>query len=242
MSNLEICCKTDVGIKRAVNEDSLLAVKFGETNLLAIADGLGAHAAGEVASKVALIEIEAFLRVNLYKEENFRDTLRGAIDKANREIYLLSKENLAYKGMGSTLVAAVFTQNKVLIANIGDCRAYMIGDEIKQITKDHSLVRELVDMKAITEEEAFNYPQKNIVTRALGMESKVQPDLYEAELAGRILLLCSDGLINALRDYEILQSLAGSVSLDETCTRLIDLANEKGGEDNISVILAREAA
>jgi len=238
MNDLEVCYKTDTGRTRSANEDSLLAVKLGEVHLLAVADGLGGHAAGEVASRLALIEIHEFLKTNL-AEGNLRDAMRGAIGKANREIFLLSKENPVYAGMGTTLVAALVFQNKALIANVGDSRAYMIGNEIQQITKDHSLVQELVERKVITEEEAFDHPQKNIVTRTLGMEGEVSPDLYEEELSGRLLLLCSDGLSDLLRDEEILETVAVSANLDEACDRLINLANEKSGIDNITVILAR---
>lgn len=240
MGNLEVCCKTDVGKKRNANEDSLLAVSLGNAHLLAVADGLGGHAAGEVASRVALIEIEGFLRTSLPRE-NLRDAMKGAIAKANREIILLSKENPSYAGMGSTLVAAVVSQNKALIANVGDSRAYLIGDEIRWKTKDHSLVQELVDGNLITEEEAFNHPQKNIVTMTLGLENEVFPDFYDVELSGSILLLCSDGLSDSLRDEEIRKTIAASANLDEACTNLINLANDKGAADNITVILAREA-
>ncbi len=238
MDNLEVCYKTDTGMKRASNEDSLLVVKLGEVHLLAVADGLGGHAAGEVASRLALIEIEEFLKTNL-AEGNLRDAMQGAIAKANREIYLLSKENPSYAGMGTTVVAAIVFDNRALIANIGDSRAYLIGDGIRQITKDHSLVQELVDRKMITQEEAFNHPQSNIVTRTLGTESEVSPDFYEEELFGRLLLLCSDGLSDLLRDQEILETVVASPDLDEACTRLINRANEKGGKDNITVVLAR---
>ncbi|MCL0080578.1 Stp1/IreP family PP2C-type Ser/Thr phosphatase [Dehalococcoidia bacterium] len=225
--------------KKSANEDSLLVVKLGEVYLLAVADGLGGHAAGEVASRLALIEIEEFLKTNL-AEGNLRDAMQGAIAKANREICLLSKENPAYAGMGTTLVAALVFDNRALIANIGDSRAYLIGNGIRQITRDHSLVQELVDREVIAAEEAFDHPQRNIVTRTLGMESEVSPDFYDEELSGRLLLLCSDGLSDLLRDQEILETVVASPNLDEACTRLINRVNEKGGKDNITVVLARE--
>lgn len=240
MGNLEVCYKTDIGKQRGVNEDSLLAVQLGELHLLAVADGLGGHAAGDLASRVALIEMEESVKVNL-SSVNLPDAIKGAISKANREICLLSKENPAYAGMGSTLVAAVLFKSKALIANVGDSRAYMVGNEIRQITKDHSLVQELVNSKAITEWEAGNHPQKNIVTKALGMEDEVCPDLYEVDVSGRILLLCSDGLSDSLRDEDIRKTVVTSKNLDEACTSLTNLANERGAADNITVVLAREA-
>lgn len=251
MVNIEVCCKTDIGQKRSVNEDSLLDIKLGDIRVLAVADGLGGHAAGEVASRVAVMEMEEFLKVNL-KEGNHKEVMKEAIAKANREIYLLSKENPAYAGMGSTLVAALFSQNKALIAWVGDSRAYLLGKEIRQITKDHSLVQELVDRKLITKEQAFDHPQKNIVTRALGLESEVYPDFcdvgassgcftLEEEFSGKIILLCSDGLSDSLRDEEILKTVTDANNLDEACSNLISLANKRGDSDNITVILAREA-
>lgn len=240
MASLEVCCKTDVGKKRSINEDSLLAVQVEGMHVFAVADGLGGHAAGEVASRVATIEIQEFFKRNL-TEGNHLSTMKEAIAKANREIYMLSQENPAYAGMGSTLVAAIVLHNKALIANVGDSRAYLVGSEMRRITKDHSLVQELVEKKVITEEEASNHPKKNIVTKTLGLESEVQPDFYEVELSGGTLLLCSDGLTDSLRDGEIRDTVAASTNLEEACSKLIDLANEKGASDNISVILARQA-
>lgn len=239
MGSLEVCCRTDTGNRKSVNEDSLLRVNFRDVHLLAVADGLGGHAAGKVASRVALVEIEEFLKTH-FTGQNLLGSIREAVSKANKEIYLLSKENPAYAGMGSTLVAAAISQNKAVIANVGDSRAYLVGNEIRQVTKDHSLVQELVDKRVITQEETFNHPQKNIVTRALGIKSEVLPDFYEVELSGKLLLLCSDGLSDSLKDEEIRKTIAASINLDEACNKLISLANEKGGSDNITVILAKK--
>ena len=240
MGSLEVCYKTDVGKKRSVNEDSLVAKRLGDVYLLAVADGLGGHAAGEVASRVGLIELEESLK-NSLSAEKVIEALKGAITKANREIYLLSKENADYRGMGSTLVVAVVVGNKAVIANVGDSRVYLVGNAIERITKDHSLVQELIDKQVITEEETFDHPQKNIVTRSLGLEEEVTPDFYEVELGRKTLLLCSDGLSDALRDDEIRDIITASSSLDEACTKLIDSANQKGGADNITVVLAKVA-
>ena len=240
MASLETSCKTDVGRKRAENQDSLLVERVGDAHLLAVADGLGGHAAGAVASRVATIEIAQFLKANL-TEDNPVAALKQAIAKANREIYLLSRENPAYAGMGTTLVAAILLPERVWVANVGDSRAYLVGDAIEQVTKDHSLVQELVDGNVITPDEAFGHPQKNLVTRTLGLDQEPNPDLYEdVELSGRVLLLCSDGLTDSLRDEEIRSLVVASANLDEACTRLVDLANEKGGADNISVVMARQ--
>ncbi len=234
---LEVCFKTDIG-RRSTNEDALVAKRLDYIYLLVVADGLGGHASGEVASKIALIEVEKFLKARLGKE-NIRDAVEGAISKANNEIYLLSRENPAYWGMGTTLVMAVVFENNALIANFGDSRAYLIGEEIKRITRDHSLVKELLDKNLITEEEAFNHPQKNIVTKILGIKSEVKPDFYETELDDNILLLCTDGLTDSLRDEDVREIVVNSKDLGEACTKLVDSAKKKGGEDNITVALAK---
>lgn len=230
-----ICYKTDAG-KREKNEDSLLVRKLGEFYILAVADGLGGHAAGEVASKVALIEVEEHLKKSLSRE-NIKEAMRDAILKANSEIYRLSKENPEYSGMGTTLVLAVVFENKAVIANAGDSRAYLIGKDIRRITKDHSLVQELVDRKIITEQEAFNHPQKNVVTNAIGIEEDVRIDFYEVELEG-FLLLCSDGLSDFVRDEEIRDVVLNAEKPEDACERLVSIAKERG-DDNITVILLK---
>lgn len=241
MSVIEVCAKTDIGRMRSVNEDSVLDTRLGQVHVLVVADGLGGHAAGEVASTVAVREIEKSLKTHL-AEGDLLATLQRAVAEANREVYTLSKANPAYAGMGTTLVAALVFESKALIGNVGDSRAYLVGDAIEQITKDHSLVQELVDMGLITEEEAFDHPQKNIVTMTLGLEDEAYPDFYEVDLAGKTLLLCSDGLSDYVRDEEIFKTVVASRDLEETCSRLISLANAKGGADNITVVLARAAA
>ncbi|MCP4614780.1 MAG: serine/threonine-protein phosphatase, partial [Planctomycetes bacterium] len=191
-----------------------------------------------VASKIALEQIEKSLKQSLLSD-NSSEALQVAIAKANAEIYRLAKDNPVYSGMGTTLVAALVFDNHALIANVGDSRAYVIGDETKQITKDHSLVQELSDKKIITEEEAFGHPQKNIVTRTIGTKRELVPDIYEEDISGKVLLLCSDGLSDMVRDHEMLETIASSETLDYACDALIDLANANGGKDNITAVLAK---
>ncbi len=238
MIQLETCGKTDIGRKRSDNEDNLLIATLGDVHLLAVADGLGGHVAGEVASKIALEQIEKSLEQSLLSD-NSSEALRVAVAKANAEIYRLAKDNPVYSGMGTTLVAALVFDNHALIANVGDSRAYVIGDEIKRITKDHSLVQELSDKKIITEEEVFGHPQKNIVTRTIGTKREVVPDMYQEDISGRVLLLCSDGLSDMVRDHEMLETIVSSANLDHACDALIDLANANGGKDNITAVLAK---
>lgn len=239
MAELEVVAKSDVGRKRTINEDSVLVIKLNNFHLLAVADGLGGHAAGEVASKITLEKIGEYLKShpNII---NTKDSFREAIVDANKEIYGLSQQKPEYAGMGTTLVAAVISSSSALICNIGDSRAYLLNNEIRQITKDHSVVQELVDRKVISEEEAFDHPQKNLVTRTIGISNSADLDFYEENITGKLLLLCSDGLSDMLRNSEIFETINSCSTLEEACTALIDTANERGGKDNISVILARE--
>jgi serine/threonine protein phosphatase PrpC len=240
MEHLEVCGRSDTGKGRSINEDSLVTIEIGEFNLLAVADGLGGHAAGEVASKIAVIEIGEFLKKNL-AEQGPSEAFKGAIEKANKEIYLLSRENQVYAGMGSTVVAALVQGHKALIANVGDSRAYLVDGGLEQVTRDHSLVQELVDKGIITKEEAIRHPQRHVVTRTLGTQDIVVPDFKEKDLEGKTLLLCSDGLTDSLKEEEIRDTVLGSAELDRGCVNLIDVANQKGASDNITVILARQS-
>lgn len=239
MANLEICCLTDSG-GRNTNEDKLLIKSVEQLHLLAVADGVGGRPAGEVASDVALTEIEKSLEANL-EEGDIGNVMKEAIAKANREIYSLSKENPEYSGMGTTLVMALIQQGKVVIANVGDSRAYHLsGGQIRQISRDHSVVQVLIERGMITEEEARHHPQRSSLTRALGVEPEVKVDIYDTELLpGALLLLCSDGLSNSLKDDEIREVINSASKLDEACANLISQAKEKGAKDNISVILAK---
>ena len=240
MSNLEICCMTDIG-GRSTNEDRVLAKCLDGLDLLAVADGIGGHAAGEVASGVALLEIEKSLQSNS-RQGDLHNQVKEAIAKANKEIYLLSTENPEYTGMGTTLVMALIRQDKALIANVGDSRAYCLsGSQLKQITRDHSAIQELLERGIITEEEVQQHPLRSTMTRALGTDPEVKADIYDIELLpGDILLLCSDGLTDSLRDEEIREAIGTAIKLDEACANLISQAKEKEAKDNISVIIARE--
>ncbi len=234
---------TNIG-KRENNEDSVLAKNLGDIHLLAVADGLGGHSAGETASRLAVVELEETVKKAVGQGiTDFKTILQNAFEKAGREISRLGRENAEYRDMGTTLVAALIKDGKGVAANVGDSRAYLIGSEIRQVTVDHSLVQELVDKKVISKEEAFQHPQGNIVTKVMGAEStegEVQPDFYEVELSDSVLLLCSDGLSDVLRDEEIREIvLKKSSSLKEACDLLISEALKKGGRDNITVILAK---
>jgi PPM family protein phosphatase len=235
-SSLKACCITQTGKNRETNEDSLLNIQIGDTYITAIADGVGGHAAGEIASRLAIAELKRSL-VSIPSGLLGAEMLEKAVLQANTAIYLMSRKVRAYSGMASTLVAAVVCKRRALIVNIGDCRAYLVGEQIKRITKDHSLVQQMVDNGTITPAEASVHSQRNLITMSLGIRQEIHPDLYEVDLAGNILLLCSDGLSDVLSDEHIRQIIAGSASLPAACRRLLASANAGGSTDDISVLL-----
>jgi protein phosphatase len=239
---LEISYCTDVGRARSLNEDSLLAVELGNgVYLLAVADGMGGYVAGEVASRMAVRAVEATAK-KLIGLLDFGRVLVACVNKINHEIYEMSSNSPEHRGMGTTLVAAILKDGKAIIANVGDSRAYLIREgEIRRITKDHSYVQAMIDAGAISEEEAFKHPMKNVITRAVGCKKDVEADLYEVEIRkGDYLLLCSDGLTDLLSEEDIKETVLKSNNLEAACSMLVHKANEEGGEDNITVILAKE--
>lgn len=240
---------TDVG-GRKNNEDfyDTLTLEHEPTSetlyLLIVADGLGGHSAGEVASKLAVIELIETVKKGLAAFEvstmdSIKEILLNGFKKANEEICYQAKLSPEKRKMGTTLVAALLKDDgRGVVANLGDSRAYMIGDEITRITKDHSYVQELVDREIITEEEAFDHPEKNIVTKVIGVEN-AEPDLYEVSLFENILILCSDGLSDALKDEEIKKIVFNARDEGDNkniCENLVSAAKVEG-RDNITVIV-----
>ncbi|MBW9222784.1 serine/threonine-protein phosphatase [Methanothermococcus sp. SCGC AD-155-C09] len=214
---------------REKNEDAYLAEKIGKYYAFAIADGMGGHTHGEKASKIAITELKETLK--RFNEEP-EDLLKRAFEKANREI--LAYSEIVGTSMGTTLVACLLNEEgEVVIANIGDSRAHIINDGVWH-TKDHSYVQELLDSNIIDEKEAKKHPRKNIITRALGMEERVKPDLYRKKLKGT-LVLCSDGLHDYVEDEDIAK-IVKSYKPEEACRNLIKLAL-KSSNDNITVIV-----
>jgi PPM family protein phosphatase len=244
---------TDVGKKRKHNEDAY-SLDVGE-GLYIVADGMGGHAAGEVAAKITVETIAEFIAATRQKEEAtwpFRynhelhfnsNRLAIAIEKANERVMSAVATQPWLKGMGTTVVAGLLNEKILSLAHVGDSRAYLYrSGELSRLTDDHSWVHEQVSAGILTEEEAKTHPLKNVVTRALGGGPSVSPDLREMEFqSGDAFLLCSDGLTTMLSDEEIRDSVAAAEKQDaETlCRRLVDLANEKGGVDNITVVLVR---
>jgi len=223
--------RTDTGRQRRDNEDA----SYAHPPVFVVADGMGGAQAGEVASRIA---IETFEQ-GLPQEGPAEDRLAVVVQKANRQIYELSHAAEEHAGMGTTLTAAYLDDGHVAIAHVGDSRAYMFRDrELVRLTRDHSLVDELVQRGKLTEEEALEHPQRSIITRALGIELLVQVDTWSYPVApGDVLLLCSDGLTSMLADAQIAQILDEEHSLRAAADRLIEEANEAGGRDNITVIL-----
>lgn len=228
---------TDIGLVRSLNEDSLCVSP--EIGLFAVADGMGGHLAGEVASATALQILEQELAKRLQKGEFPEHALVAAVQEANRQIFELSSQNQHLSGMGTTITACLKRGGNIYIAQVGDSRAYLLRESlILQLTEDHSLVRELVRKGGLTEEQALHHPQRNVLTRALGTAPNVNVDSYHHEVSpGDLLLLCTDGLTAYLRPDEIMRTIRTAPGLDSAARSLVDKALGAGGKDNITVIL-----
>ena len=230
---------TDIGRSRSVNQDY---VYVSETpvgnlpNLFIVADGMGGHNAGDFASAFAVR-----VMVDSGKEDadfNPVKVIRHGIEVANHELIEQAKKSEERKGMGTTMVVATVVGNYVYVANVGDSRLYVIGNRITQITKDHSLVQEMVRMGELTEEDARNHPDKNIITRALGAEETVNIDFFDLRLEkDSNILICSDGLSNMVSNEEIQEIIQDQSDVQDKGKTLLNLANEHGGKDNIAVVL-----
>jgi serine/threonine protein phosphatase PrpC len=229
----ETTWKTDTGRQRRENEDNA----FARAPVFVIADGMGGARAGEVASKIA---VETFER-DLPGEGSAEERLAECVREANRRIYEVSSSEHEHAGMGTTLTAAYLDEADLAIAHVGDSRAYLFrDDELTRLTRDHSLVGELVERGKLTEEEAAEHPQRSIITRALGPEPDVKVDTWTYPVRpGDVLLLCSDGLTSMLKDGQIADILRSAASLDDGAEELIARANDAGGRDNITVVLFR---
>ena len=230
---------TDVGRKRKINQDYVYVSDqpVGNLpNLFVVADGMGGHNAGDFASsfavKVVVESVESDVDYNPIK------VIRHAIETANEELLRQAEKSSAMSGMGTTMVAATIVGSYAYVANVGDSRLYVMSSQLQQITKDHSLVQEMVRMGELREEEARNHPDKNIITRALGAKKGVNIDFFDLRLElGNQILMCSDGLSNMLTDHEIEAILGSDKGIQEKGEKLIELANENGGKDNIAVVL-----
>ena len=238
---------TDVGQVRTVDEDSILVadLSFGVNSesskflLLAVADGMGGHAKGEEASKIALNAIARAVIPDLLNNTSFTKILEKGIQNANQDILDYTAKNPEASGMGTTSVCAVVKDNQIHLANVGDSRAYRVSDdEICRVTKDHSYVQALIDEGEITEEQAREHPRKNEITRAVGIMPSIEVDTMKLTLdSDESLLLCCDGVIAHLSDDDIHKIIRDSPDPQTACQEIVDMANERGGSDNISLII-----
>jgi serine/threonine protein phosphatase PrpC len=240
----EFCIRTDPGLARDNNEDSVAIDE--PTRLGILADGMGGYNAGEIASGMATTFIKSELGRWLSqagRHANSREVRRAmeiCVDNANRSIFNAANSNPQYSGMGTTLVLGVFQDSRLMLGHIGDSRCYRLrGTEFSQITKDHSLLQEQMDAGLITPEQAAVSTNKNLVTRALGVEDAVLLEVNEHKVeSGDLYLMCSDGLSDMLDDAAISNILVGEGTLEQKSLQLVEAANANGGRDNISVLLA----
>jgi protein phosphatase len=244
---------TDVGIARDHNEDDFY-LSEGKEALCVVADGMGGHRSGEVASAMAIKAIVEYYRETMseadYESEvaDGEETvdlilrrLRQAVQSANRAVFTAASDSELYRGMGTTIVSGYFTNEGVYFANIGDSRAYRLRNgTLEQRTEDHSLANEYVRMGILAAEDIEYFPYKNVITRACGLTDEVEVDVHYEEFAvGDLFLFCSDGLTDMVNDRRIEEMLTEEDDLEAVCKQLVDIAKENGGDDNITLILAK---
>ncbi len=242
---------TNVGMKRTHNEDAFELLN--DENLFLVADGMGGHASGEVASKMAIDTLREFFKATSadpeatwpYKMDKSRgyeeNRLITGIKLANLRIHESAQREPKLRGMGTTVVTILVIDEGVLIAHVGDSRVYRIrGTKMEQLTDDHSLLNDYIKMKRLTEEEIANFPHKNVIVRALGMKDTVKVDTrLDHPQPGDVYVLCSDGLCGPVTDDEILELATSTNDLKQGVARLIDRANQNGGPDNVTVVIAK---
>ncbi|MBR3281135.1 MAG: Stp1/IreP family PP2C-type Ser/Thr phosphatase [Clostridia bacterium] len=236
---------TDIGLKRDNNEDYIyLPREDSGIKLFVLADGMGGANAGEMASATAVKTVKDYIKNNFIKiertKEELENLIRRAIVEANKKVLELANANEEYKGMGTTLIVVLIYRGRIHIGHVGDSRVYRLRQNVfRQITKDHSYVQELIRQGDITQEEAKNHPQRNVLLKAIGVEEKIKPDIItKGFVKGDIILVCSDGLTNMVDDkyiYEIIMKNIYDVNV--ACKKLVEKANYNGGLDNVSVIL-----
>jgi protein phosphatase len=242
---MEWASKTDIGRIRSKNEDSLY-VDQKHMRIFIVADGMGGHNAGEVASKMAIEQVSESIKnkfdsISTNDEAQIKRVIEDAIYEGNKEIYNQSLSHNSWDGMGTTITMALFIDHKLYFAHVGDSRAYMLRQkELTQLTEDHTLVSELMKNGSITEVEAKTHPKRNVITKALGTEISPIPDILSVDVDdGDVIILCTDGLTNMVDDYLIKNSFLNDSNLQDACDFLVDEANNRGGFDNITLIAIR---
>ncbi len=241
---MQIASLTDLGLERSRNEDSHFVKAENDLALLVVADGMGGHQAGDVASSLAVSAAETFwnnLNHNAaLNPEEARQAVYDMIIEANKLVILEASNSPSKRGMGTTFTAGLLCGNHLTIGHVGDSRAYMINKRnIKQLTKDHSLLEKLIDSGEVKPEEAKIHPQRHVLTRAIGIDEDLEIDIFEQQLEKETaLLFCTDGLTNLVSDDEILSSCLEQPDPQILVESFIDLAKKRGGHDNITVIVA----
>jgi PPM family protein phosphatase len=239
-NTVEVGFKTDLGLCRTVNEDNLLIDR--ELGLFIVADGMGGHQDGELASSIAVVEITNNIRDQIGRGKETREVVEEAIINANAEIIRSTRRQVDEAEMGTTVVLALIRGNRVFVAHVGDSRAYVITNgAMKQLTHDHTFVADWLREGSITIEEARTHEARHGLYAALGVEDRIEPDAAEWPWDNcSCLLLCSDGLTDMLPDAQIMGIVNRSDNPQEACDLLVEAANEMGGSDNISVIIVRQ--
>ncbi len=243
-------CDSHVGKVRKNNEDycmgEIIQTEDDCIGIFALADGMGGHKKGEVASKIAVDSIIDFLKENILKSCGIKmdyldDVIKQGYNYANQKIFDKVLEDSSCEGMGTTLVVAVIYKDDMIMANVGDSRGYLLhNDEFRRITRDHSVVEELVNANLITEEEARVHPRRNQITRAMGAEEIIIVDIFRKKIEkGDMILLATDGLTGCVEDEDIKNIIKQDKDIKEICEDLINQANDNSGKDNISVILSK---
>ena len=243
-------CDSHVGKVRKNNEDycmgEIIQTEDDCIGIFALADGMGGHKKGEVASKIAVDSIIDFLKENILKSCGIKmdyldDVIKQGYNYANQKIFDKVSEDSSCEGMGTTLVVAVIYKDDMIMANVGDSRGYLLhNDEFRRITRDHSVVEELVNANLITEEEARVHPRRNQITRAMGAEEIIIVDIFREKVEkGDMILLATDGLTGCVEDENIKNIIKQDKDIKEICEDLINQANDNSGKDNISVILSK---
>ncbi|RJQ04189.1 MAG: Stp1/IreP family PP2C-type Ser/Thr phosphatase [Bacillota bacterium] len=245
---MRVSVRSDIGLVRQTNQDSYVHRVFERgsgldsppVHVFGVADGMGGYQAGEVASRLALDVVASEVEKAAKAGRPLGQALSEAMIEANREVVRQGLSDPTCTGMGTTVTVALVSGGVLHVGHVGDSRAYIVrGGKLEQVTQDHSLVGELVRNGDITEEQAQMHPQRNILTQAFGSDLRVKPDLSTASLQdGDMVFLCTDGLTGAIQTAEIEDILAAAGDLDEAASKLVAIANERGGHDNVTVLVA----
>ena len=233
--------KTDIGKVRSKNQDQAAVIVNTKDQIVAVVcDGMGGHRSGEIASRVVIEHVvSCFNCIPPFDNvDEVKKWIKETIIEADIIVKKTAMQNIEHRGMGTTIVVAVFMDNMLYISHVGDSRAYVLkNDNLIQVTRDHTLVNELIKRGVISEEEGKNHSQKHVLMQAIGADTKIEPSLIELDFVNSLLLLCSDGLYNSLDENKIIEVLRKDIKVPYMVDELIDLANEKGGYDNIAVAI-----